>query len=112
MSGGVDKKLEIYDKIAEILKNTFNLKDELKEKIKNYIKGKSHIKKINDKNFLVKGDNEENLTNVIGKAGIVLNIPIKEPIVWVHYMKLYFIFYFLMIKNLYYYMGLQVINQN
>lgn len=35
--GNVDQKLIVYDKIAEILRKTFDLKNELYEKIRNCI---------------------------------------------------------------------------
>ena len=49
---GVNKKLIVYDKIAKILKKTFELNDELNEKIKNYFKFKPRIIEINNKKFL------------------------------------------------------------
>ena len=90
--GGVDEKLSVFDKIVEILKSTFDLKDELKNKIRNCIEGKPRIIEINDKKFLVKGDSETTLknkikteklksfTHIIGEAGILLDKPINDKI--------------------------------
>ena len=74
------------------MKKTFDLKDELYEKIKNCIESKPRIIEINKKKFLVKGDSEETLkkkekseklkqyTNAIGEAGIALELPIDDKI--------------------------------
>ena len=94
--GGIEKKLEIFDKISEILKETFDLDDNLRDKIKNCIESKPRIiKKIIDgreKIFLVKGDSEETLklkkqnnkikkyTDAVGEAGILLEKEIKDSI--------------------------------
>ena len=63
--GGIEQKLIIFDKISEILKETFDLNDELKNKLKNCIESKPRIikKKLDGKEklFLVKGDSEENI---------------------------------------------------
>ena len=61
--GGVEEKLIIFDKIAIILKKTFNLSDELYKKIRNCIESKPRKIKINDKQFLIKGDSIETLKN-------------------------------------------------
>ena len=92
ISEGVNKKLIVYDKIAEILKKTFDLKDELNEKIKNCIESKPRIMEKNNKKFLVKGDSETSLkerektekmkkyTNAVGEAGILLDKKIEDSI--------------------------------
>ena len=49
------------------MKKTFDLKDELYEKIKNCIESKPRIIEINKKKFLVKGDSEETLKKKIWK---------------------------------------------
>ena len=54
--GGINNKLIVCDKIGKILKETFELKDELNEKIKNCIESKPRIIEINNKKFLVKED--------------------------------------------------------
>lgn len=59
--GGIDEKLIVYEKIAQILKKTFDLKDEIYEKIKNCIENKPSIININNKKFLIKGDSKETL---------------------------------------------------
>lgn len=76
--------------IGEILRKTFDLKDELYEKIKNCIENKPRIIKIKGKKFLVKGDSKETLkskekeknmkdkANVIGEAGILLEKPLND----------------------------------
>ena len=46
--GGVEEKLSVFDKIAEILKSTFDLKDELRNKIRNCIERKPRIIEINN----------------------------------------------------------------
>ena len=94
--GGIEQKLIIFDKISEILKETFDLNDELKNKLKNCIESKPRIikKKLDGKEklFLVKGDSEETLkskkqnnkiekfTDAVGEAGILLEKPIKDSI--------------------------------
>ena len=90
--GGVEEKLIVYDKIAELLRKTFDLKDELYEKIKNCIESKPRIIEINKKKFLVKGDSKKSLENkekieklkgttyAIGEAGIALDHPIEDKI--------------------------------
>lgn len=59
--GGVEEELLVYKKIVEILKSTFDLKEELKDKIRNCIKSKLRIIEINKKKFLVKGDSKKTL---------------------------------------------------
>ena len=90
--GGVEEKLITYEKISEILRQTFDFKDELYKKIKNCIESKPRIIEINKKKFLVKGDSEESLkskektekiksyTSAVGEAGILLDVPIKDKI--------------------------------
>ena len=88
--GRIEEKLLIFEKIADLLKKTFELKDELYEKIKNCIESKPRIIKMKGKKFLVKGDSKETLkrkekeknikesTNIIGEAGILLEKPIND----------------------------------
>lgn len=59
--GGIVEKLIVYEKIAQILKKTFDLKDEIYEKIKNCIENKPSIININNKKFLIKVDSKETL---------------------------------------------------
>ena len=92
ISGQVEDKLLIYDKISEIMKNTLDLKEELNLKIRNCIECKPRIIEMNEKKFLVKGDSQKTLedkkkneklkkfTNAIGEAGILLDINIKDKI--------------------------------
>ena len=90
--GGKEEKLIAYEKVADLLKKTFDLKDELYEKIKNCIESNPRIIEINKKKFLVKGDSLESLkekekndklksyTNAAGEAGILLDKPIEDKI--------------------------------
>ena len=90
--GGVEEKLIVYDQISDILKKTFKSSNELYEKIRNCIESKPRKIKINDKEFLVKGDSVETLkikekneklkkfTHCAGEAGIVLDLNIKDNI--------------------------------
>ena len=90
--GGVEEKLIVYEQISDILKKTFKSSNELYEKIRNCIESKPRKIKINDKEFLVKGDSVETLkikekneklnkfTHSIGEAGIVLDLNIKDNI--------------------------------
>ena len=92
IQGGVEEKLIVYEKIEELLRKTFYLKNELYEKIKNCIESKPRIIEINKKKFLVKGDSEESLknkektekiksyTNAVGEAGILLDKPLEDKI--------------------------------
>ena len=52
--GGVEEKLRIYDKISDILKITFDLNDELNDKIKNRIEIKPRIIIKDEKSFKLK----------------------------------------------------------
>ena len=90
--GGVVEKLSVYDKISGILKSTFDLKEELDNKIRNCLECKPRIIEINKKKFLVKGDSEKTLqdreksdkmeifTHSVGEAGILLDKPIEDKI--------------------------------
>ena len=90
--GGVEEKLLVYDKIAKILQSTFDLKEELYNKIRNCIESKPRILEINKKKFLVKGDSQKTLedkekkeklkpfTHAIGEAGILLDSFIEDKI--------------------------------
>ena len=94
--GGIEQKLKIFNIISEILKETFDLNNNLKDKIKNCIESKPRIISKNidgkEKLFLVKGDSEETLeskkqnnkiekfTDAVGEAGILLEKPIKDSI--------------------------------
>ena len=90
--GRVEDKLLVYDKIAEILRSTFDLKEELSDKIRNCIESKPRIIEINEKKFLVKGDSQKTLedkekdkkikefTHATGEAGILLDKLIEDKI--------------------------------
>ena len=92
IAGRIEEKLLIYDKICETLKSTFDVNEELINKIRNCIESKPRMIEIKKKKFLVKGDSQKTLedkkkneklkkfTNAIGEAGILLDINIEDKI--------------------------------
>ncbi len=106
--GGIEEKLVIYDKISEILFQTFNMSDELYKKIRNCIEGKPRIIEKEGKKFLVKGDSKETLemrekneklkeyTHAIGEAGILLD---KKDVDKINFFSLYETLFYILFSD-------------